>query len=285
MPFGINSAPEVWQRTMHELVERLQGVEVIAAVFIIAGFGNTTEETYESLECNERAFFTRCKEWNLKLNRDKVRRAQINVQCMGHLLNPEGLKPDPRKIEAIVALPEPEDVAALKCFLGLVSYLSKFMPHLSEMTESLRRLEDKDAEWQWLTQHKVGFNTVKKYLTESPPLKYYSVNDEVNIQCDASDTGLGAVLLQRGRPVCPASRALTDVESRYAQIEKELLAIVWSCHKFHQYIYGREIVHVESDHEPLKAVFKKPIHQSPRRLQRIRMALQHYSLDIQYKKG
>ena len=204
---------------------------------------------------------------------------------MGHLLTPEGLKPDPHKIEAIVALPEPEDVTALKRFLGMVNYLSKFLPHLSEMTEPLRRLEDKDAEWQWLTQHKVAFNTVKKYLTESPVLKYYSMNDEVTIQCDASDTGLGAVLLQKGQPVCYASRALTDVESRYAQIEKELLAIVWSCHKFDQYIYGREIVHVESDHEPLQAVFKKPIHQSPKRLQRMRMALQNYSLDIQYKKG
>ena len=285
MPFGISSAPEVWQRTMHELVEGLEGVEVIADDFIIAGFGNTTEEAYESLECNERAFFTRCREWNLKLNKDKVKRAQTNVQFMGHLLTPEGLKPDPHKIEAIVALPEPEDVTALKRFLGMVNYLSKFLPHLSEMTEPLRRLEDKDAEWQWLTQHKVAFNTVKKYLTESPVLKYYSVNDEVTIQCDASDTGLGAVLLQKGQPVCYASRALTDVESRYAQIEKELLAIVWSCHKFDQYIYGREIVHVESDHEPLQAVFKKPIHQSPKRLQRMRMALQNYSLGIQYKKG
>ena len=72
---------------------------------------------------------------------------------------------------------------------------------------------------------------------------------------------------------------------KYAQIEKELLANVWSCHKFDQYIYGRDIVHVESDYEPLQAVFKKPIQQSPKRLQRMRMALQNYSLDIQYKKG
>ena len=185
----------------------------------------------------------------------------------------------------IVAMPEPEDATALKHFLGMVNYLSKFMPHLSEMTEPLRRLEDKDAEWQWLTQHSIAFNTVKKYLIESPVLKYYNVNEEVTIQCDASETGLGAFLMQKGQPVCYASRALTDVETRYAQIEKELLAILWSCHKFDQYIYGQDIVHVESDHEPLQAVFKKPIQQSPKRLQRMRMALQNYSLDIQYKKG
>ena len=91
--------------------------------------------------------------------------------------------------------------------------------------------------------------------------------------------------MQKGQPVCYASRALTDVETRYAQIEKELLAIVWSCHKFDQCIYGRDMVHVESDHGPPQAVFKKPIQQSPKRLQRMHMALQNYSLDIQYKKG
>ena len=99
---------------------------------------------------------------------------------------------------------------------------------------------------------------MKKYLTKYPVLKYYNVNEEVTIQCDASETGLRAVLMQKGQPVCYASRALTGIETRYAQIEKELLAMVWSCHKFDQYIYGRDIIHVESDHEPLQAVFKKP---------------------------
>ena len=112
--------------------------------------------------------------------------------------------------------------------------------------------------------------------------------------CDAKDgfhqilldeTGLGAVLMQKGQPIAFALRALTDTETRYAQIEKELLAIVWSTDKFNQYILGREVVHIESDHEPLKAVFTKPIHKSPKRLQKILMALQNYSLDVQYKKG
>ena len=122
-------------------------------------------------------------------------------------------------------------------------------------------------------------------MTESPVLKYYNVNEEVTIQCDASETDLGAVLMQNGQPICYASRALTDTETRYAQMEKGLFAIVGSCHKFDQYIYGRDVVLVDSDHEPLQAVFKKPIHQSPKRLQRMRMALQNYSLNIRYKKG
>ena len=187
MPLGISSAPEVWQRTMHEFIEGLQGVEVVSD-----GFGDT-KEAYKSLEQNERSFFTRCREWNLKPDHHKVKRAQTKVRFMGHQLTPEGLKPDPAKVEAITAMPEPDNVTAHKRFLGVVNYFSKVMPHLSEMTEPLRRLEDKDAEWQWLKQHSIAFNTVTKYLTEPQVLKYY-VNEEVKIQCDASETGLAAVL-------------------------------------------------------------------------------------------
>ena len=103
--------------------------------------------------------------------------------------------------------------------------------------------------------HQKAFTTVKEYLAKAPVLKYYDVNEEVTIQCDASETGLGAVLMQKGQPIAFASRALTDTETRYAQIEKELLAIVWSTDKFNQYILGREVVHIESDHETTKGSF------------------------------
>ena len=284
MPFGISSAPEVWQRTMHEFVEDLNGVEVIADDFLIAGFGDTEEEVLRSLETNERAFFEKCRKWNLKLNRKKVKRCQSSVRFMGHLLTSEGLKADPEKIQAILEMPEPGDITALKRFLGMINYLSKYLVRLSDMTESLRRLDDKDVEFQWTNSHTAAMDAVKKALTEAPVLRYYDVTKPVTIQCDASDTGLGAVLLQEGQPICYASRALTDTERRYAQIEKELLGILWSCDKFDQYIYGRDIVTIECDHEPLKAVFKKDIHKSPKR-QRMCLALQKYNLDVQYKRG
>ena len=99
IPFGICSAPEVWQRTMHESVEDLEGVEVIADDFLIAGFGTSDEVNTSlvntSLERHERALFEKCRLWNLKLNRAKVRRHQSSVKFMGHLLTPQGLRPDP----------------------------------------------------------------------------------------------------------------------------------------------------------------------------------------------
>ena len=94
------------------------------------------------------------------------------------------------------------------------------MPHLSEMTEPLRRLEDKNVEFQWLDQHSIAMNTIKKFLTEAPILRYFDVSKPVTVQCNASQSGLGAVLLQDGQPVCYASRAFTDTESRYADRER-----------------------------------------------------------------
>ena len=105
---------------MHEFVEGLHGVQVIADDFVIAGFGDTDEEANKSLEDNKCSFFAKCRTWNLKLNKDKVKRAQTTVPFMGHLLTPQGLKADPTKIEALTAMPEP-DVLALKRFLGMVN--------------------------------------------------------------------------------------------------------------------------------------------------------------------
>ena len=106
----------------------------------------------------------------------------------------------------------------------------------------------------------------------------------VVIQTDASSTGLGSCLMQEGLPVAYASRALTDAERRYAQIEKELLAILFACEKFHFYAYGRDVL-VQSDHRPLEAVFRKPLHQTTPRLQRMLLRLLRYRLTVEYTPG
>ena len=118
MPFGICSAPEVWQRTMHEFVEDLEGVEVIADDFLIARFGSTDQLVNNSFERHEHAFLEKCHLWNLKLNHAKVKQHQSSVKFMGHLLTSQGLRPDPEKIQAILQMPDPEDVTVLKRFLG-----------------------------------------------------------------------------------------------------------------------------------------------------------------------
>nr|XP_054755667.1 uncharacterized protein K02A2.6-like [Lytechinus pictus] len=109
---------------------------------------------------------------------------------------------------------------------------------------------------------------IKKLVTSEPLLRYYDPAKDLTLQADASEKGLGAALMQEGCPVAYTSRALTDAETRYSQIEKELLAVVFGLEKFHMYTYGRP-VDVQSDHMPLEMIARKPLHRAPKRLQRL----------------
>ena len=123
-------------------------------------------------------------------------------------------------------MPCPTDIQGVQRLIGVVTYLSKFMPQLSSICEPLRRLTDKTTVFDWLPQHEEAITTIKNLIT--PVLHYYNVDKEVTLECDSSDVGLGAVLSQDGHPVAYASRALTHTECNYAQIEKECLAIVFA---------------------------------------------------------
>ena len=285
MPFGICSAPEVFQRRMHELIEGLQGVEVVADDFVTVGCGETMEAALKDHDKNLEAFLQRCENAGIKLNPEKVKLRMKEVPFIGHVATEKGLCVDPNKVRAICEMPPPQNVAALQRLLGLAQYLSKFLPHLSDMTKPLRELTGKETEWVWDHPQQQALDTLKRAVTNTPVLRYYNLEEEVTLQCDASQHGLGAALLQKGQPVAYASRALTPTETRYAQIEKELLAIVFACDHFNVYIYGRKDVHVETDHQPLEAITRKPLNSAPERLQRMLLRLQKYNLQIKYKKG
>ena len=116
-------------------------------------------------------------------------------------------------------------------------------------------------------------------------MRYYDLDKEVTFKYDASSHGLGAALLQNGQPVAYASRSLTNCETRFAQIEKECLAILFACERFDLYLYGREKITVETDHQPLVSIFKKSLEAAPLRLQTMRMRLHWYSIEVVYKKS
>ena len=171
-------------------------------------------------------------------------------------------------------MPAPTDKARVQRLLGLAQYLSKFLPRLSDITKPLRELTQNEVEWTWGTAQEEALDSLKKAVVTTPVLPYYNLEEEVTLQCDASQFGLGAALLQNGQPVAYASRALTCAETRYAQIEKELLAIVFACEGFEPYVNGRDIVHVETGHKPLEPIFVKELKAAPKRLQRMLLRLQ-----------
>ena len=276
MPFGISPASEIFQLRLHEAVEGLDGVYAIADDILVAGAGDTMKDVVADHDVKIKKLLGRCQERNIKLNKQKVAFKQTKVPYIGHLLTSEEVKADPSKIEAVTKME--------RRIMGTVGYLAKFLPRLSEVSQPLRQLTKKGTEFLWDEIHDRAFSRIKEMVTAPPLLKYYEREKDLVIQCDASEGGLGAALLQDGRPLAYASRALTAAERNYAQIEKELLAIVFSTERFHQYTYGRSVI-VESNHKPLEIIHAKPLVSAPKRLQRMILRPQRYDLDVRYKRG
>ena len=284
LPFGLSSAPEEFQRRQHQVVEGLPGVLTIHDDILVFGEGDTYEEAHQDHDRKLESLMKRCQERNVKLNKEKMKLRRSEVPYIGHVLTDKGLKPDPDKIRAMLEMPKPTDVAGVQRLIGFVNYLSKFLPHLSGVCEPLRKLMAKDVEWHWTPHQDQAFQRIRQLVTEAPVLKYYEPGEELTLQSDASQTGLGAVLTQNGQPLAFASRALSDAETRYAQIEKELLSVVFGLEKFHQYTYGRKVT-IQTDHKPLEAIDKKPLHRAPKRLQRLLLRLLVYDVTLTYRCG
>ena len=145
---------------------------------------------------------------------------------------------------------------------------------MSTITVPVRDLLKSDVIFQWGPEQAKALERIKKILSTAPVLTYFDPSVRSMIQADASQYGLGACLLQRGKPVAYASRSLSPAECNYAQIEKELLAIVFACQKFHSYIYGF-LTKVQTDHKPLESIVKRPLHKVSPRLQRMLLKLQN----------
>ena len=151
----------------------------------------------------------------------------------------------------------PRDKAEERRFLGMINYMAKFLPKLSGLSEPLRNLTKEETQFIWSDVPEDAFSKLKEMLTEPPLLRYYDLEEEVTIESDSSDYGMGALLLQAGRSVAFASRTLTETERRYSQIEKECLALVFACNRFDHYLYGRKKITALTDHKPLRLYSEK----------------------------
>ena len=148
----------------------------------------------------------------------------------------------------------------------------------------MRDLLKKESVFTWDQSYDKAFNELKSILAKAPVLKYFSQEKKSVLQCDASKDGLGTCLMQNGHPIAYASRALTPTEFHYAQIEKELLSVVFGVKKFSEFLYGRHFV-VETDHKPLESIVRKSLLRSPKGLQRMLLRLHKYDLEVVYKRG
>ena len=251
---------------------------------IVWGKGKNEVEAEKDHDKNVKELLERCREKKIKLNKEKVEFKKKEIGYLGHVLGEKGITPDPKKIDAIDAFPDPQNKADLQRLLGMIGYLQKFTPQLSEKATVLRELVKDGITFRWSADHKKAFEEIKAMLKSPPVLKYFSPEGQTTLQVDSSEFGLGACLMTNGQPVQFASRALTETERNYAQIEKEMLAIVFGLERFERFCYGRAVL-VESDHKPLQAIHQKNLLSAPKRLQRMLLRTQKFDYTVVYKKG
>ena len=186
------------------------------------------------------------------------------VNYVGHRLTRDGLKPSDERIKDIITAGQPSNFKELNTILGMLAY---------------------EKEWSWTEEAQRSLEKIINILTSDPVLRYYDVNSPITLTVDASLRGLGAALIQDKGVIAYASRALTPTEQKYAQIEKEALAIVFGCTKFHKLIYGKQDVTIETDHKPLETIVRKPLHKAQPRIQRMLLKLQPYAFKLIHVKG
>ena len=262
---------------------------------VFTAFANTLEvsmsqwnyinEMYSDI-CQEEQETTDQLDQCIKILVKKCAIKQESVTFFGGVFSAEGYSPDPEKIQGISEMTPPQMKQKLQSFLGAVNYLQMFVPHLSSNTEPLCALLKKENCLAWDENTNTCFQKIKSQLQKAllRPLRYYDRTKLVTLQCNASLKGLGACIIQEGQPIAFASKSCTDTKTRYANIKRELLAIIYGCEKFHTYLYGRTFI-VETDHKPFEMISLKNLTAAPAQLQRMLLHLQQYDLIITYRPG
>ena len=232
MPFGAKMSQDVFQMKMDLIMEKCPGVISIHDDIVIYG---TSDQDHDSNLIN---LMNVAQLEGLVLNSKKLELKRPRVSFFGAEYSVEGMHPCPKKIQGITEMTPPTDKQQLASFIGMVTYMGNFVPHLSHHTEPLRAILKQDAIFNWDPMANNSFQRIKNLIakTANQPLKYYYRTKPVTVQADASQRGLGACLIQDGQPIAFASKSLTDTETRYANIERELLAIVFACQRFNTYV-------------------------------------------------
>ncbi|CAM1291118.1 Uncharacterised protein at_DN1466 [Pycnogonum litorale] len=278
LPFGLNLSSQAYQKVLSNWFEGQPGMEIYTDDLLIHAPDKQT------LLKRLKTVFDICRQKNLKLNKNKCVFNLNEVKYLGAIINSTGQKIDPDRVSSILDMKSPETKEELQRFLGMLTYVSNFIPNLANETATLRKLLTKDASFMWSANREQEFLQLKQLLTQTPVLRFFDPNKEVKVSCDSSKHGLGACLTHNGQPVCFASCTLTTSEANYSQIEKELLSVVFAVERFHQYVYGRKFI-VENDHKPLKFLFKKSLSSCPPRIERLMIRLQKYNFTFEWIPG
>ena len=282
MPFGLKNAPATFQRVMDQVLTGLQGVELFVYMDDIVIYAQDLKEHDRKL----RALLLHLRDAGLTLQPEKCHFLRREITYLGHIITREGVKPDPRKIEAVKNFPISRTKKNIKQFLGLIGYYRRFIPEFAKISKPLTHLLKENINFKWTEIEQKAVETLRDAICSDPVLQYPDFSKPFLVTTDASNYALGGVLSQgtigRDLPISFASRVLQNAELNYSTIEKELLAIIFAVRHFRPYIYGRKFTLV-TDHRPLVWLYK--LKDPVSRLGRWRVELFEYDYNIVYKPG
>ena len=249
LPFGITSTPEHFQRRMNDILQDLSGVVYHVDDILVSG------KDKEEHDSHLHAVLKKLEAEGVTLNKEKCQFACTRIVFLGHVIDANGISPDPNKMEAIQKMKSPTNIRELRRLMGMINQLNKFFPHIGHLSQPLRQLLKGNNMWLWTAEHEDAMQKLKDEICSQWVLAHYDVNAQSKISADASAYSLGAVLLQSQdgvtwQPVAFASHSLSETEMRYSHIKKEALALVYACEKFSNYVLGKPIL-LETDHKPL----------------------------------
>lgn len=282
LPFGITSAPAIFQRTIDSILKGISGVQIYLDDIIIAS-------TSESEHLNQlHTVLSKLQSAGFRLRREKCSFFQTSVEYLGYHIDDRGLKPLEDEVKAIKAAPVPRNQGELRSYLGLLTFYSRFLKNLSTVVAPLNKLLGK-VPWRWTTEENSAFQKSKDLLLHSDLLIHYNPSDMIFLQCDASAYGLGVVISHRvdghDRPIAFASRSLTTAQKNYSQLEKEALSIIFGLRKFREYLFGNRFT-IITDHQPLLGLLGpgKPFpEKAAARIQRWALELSSYDYSLEFR--
>ena len=282
MPFGMMNAGATFVRCMRKLLDGMENIEHYIDDIVV--HTETIESHVKTLE----ELFRRIRRANLTVKFSKCIFASNTVEFVGHNINKGVLSLQEKNVEKIKEAPRPTTKKGVRSFMGLIGFYRSYIPNFSSIAAPLTDLTRKGQPNQvkWGEPQEKAYNNLKALLTSKPILRLPDISKPFVLRTDASDIGLGAVLLQEHEdqlfPVCFASRKLLDRETRYSVMEKECLAIVWAIRKFMMYLYGVEFT-LQTDHQPL--VYINSCRHINARIMRWSLFLQSYRMRLESIKG
>ena len=279
LPFGLKNSGAIFSRMMRKLLRPLkqEAVSNFMDDMIIAT--ETWEEHVQVLE----AVLARLKECNLRAKPSKCYFGYEKLSFLGHEVDRGTIRPEEDKLEKIQKAQPPQTKKELRSFLGLANYYRKFVPNFATIALPLtdRTKKGHPDRISWDEDSQQAFDTLKRELCSKPVVIMPDKTKPYTLRTDASDRGVGAVLLQEHgeelHPVAYASRKLSGAETRYATIEKECLAIVWGVKKFEPFLFGTQFT-IQTDHQPLQYLRKTKTENG--RLMRWAIQLQQYNFSV-----